>query len=366
MLTGTVGQSGEIAIRPDVLAGIQQASAATGIDFSYLMAQANRESSFDPAAQAKTSSAAGLYQFIEQTWFGVVKAHGAEHGRADLADAITKRSDGRYVVTDPAVKKEILDLRRDPAFAAAMAAEHASDNKDKLEDKLDRDATGADLYMAHFLGISGAIKFLRAQAETPDRTGASLFPKAAAANPAVFYTADGRARSVDEIYERFENSINADMEAYAELEAAPAGDDVQVAAVDMPTEDAGVAAAPGLSTSGYFGGVAGARAGTLSIAPGAVASPATQVAAVQEVRGFSRVGGLLSPLLLVTLAALPVASDDDKEQKSSSLFSPENRQAATATATNAGLLAQGLPVTGLPGIGHDPLQAGLTGAAFTY
>lgn len=362
MLTGSVQQSDSVAIRPDVLSGIQQASAATGIDFSYLMAQANRESSFNPTAQAKSSSASGLYQFIEQTWFGVVKAHGAEHGRADLADAITRRSDGRYVVSDPAVRKEILGLRRDPAFAAAMAAEHAADNKDKLEDKLDREATGADLYMAHFLGISGAIKFLRAQAETPERTGASLFPKAAAANPSVFYTADGRARSVDEIYERFENSINADMETYAALETAPADSTVDVAQAELPAADLSVPATQGLTTSGYFGGVAGARAGLLNVAPGAVAAPATQVAAAQEVRGFSRVGGLLSPLLLVTLAALPVAGDDEKDGKASSLFNRENTQATTATATNAGLFSG----MGMSGISSDPLQAGLTQATFTY
>jgi hypothetical protein len=259
------------------------------------------------------------------------------------------------------LRKEILVLRRDPAFAAAMAAEHAADNKDKLEDKLDREATGADLYMAHFLGISGAIKFLRAQAETPERTGASLFPKAAAANPSVFYTADGRARSVDEIYERFENSINADMETYAALETAPADSTVDVAQAEMAVAALSVPA-QGLTTSGYFGGVAGARAGLLNVAPGAVAAPPAQVAAAQEVRGFSRVGGLLSPLLLVTLAALPVAGDDEKDGKDSSLFNRENTQAATATATNAGLFSG----MGMSGISSDPLQAGLTQATFTY
>lgn len=312
-LTGATGQ--DVAIRADVLAGIQQASASTGIDFSYLMAQANRESSFNPAAQAKSSSAAGLYQFIEQTWLGVVKTHGAEYGRADLADQITKRSDGRYVVSDPAVKKEILDLRRDPAFAASMAAEHAADNKAKLEDKLDREATGTDLYMAHFLGISGAIKFLRAQAETPERTGASLFPKAAAANPGVFYTAEGRARSVDEIYERFEQRISSDMETYASLETSDGIDlDVNVADAVAATEEIQAAKAGAIALA-YLGD------GTK---PASTSTPNTP-----EIRGFSRVGGLLSPLMLVTLAALPVGKDDTKDQQPKSLFG--NDQASSSS-----------------------------------
>jgi hypothetical protein len=309
MLSGSVtltGTSGEgIAIRADVLAGIQQASASTGIDFSYLMAQANRESSFDPTAQAKSSSAAGLYQFIEQTWLGVVKAHGAEYGRADLADQIAKRSDGRFVVSDPAVRQQILDLRRDPAFAASMAAEHAADNKAKLEDKLGREANGTDLYMAHFLGISGAIKFLRAQAETPDRTGASLFPKAAAANPAVFYTAEGRARSLDEIYARFDQRINADMETYASLETSGVGAEAEI------TE--AVASAPDIQS---------AKAGAIALAylNGNTATNSTSTQNSPEIRGFSRVGGLLSPLMLVTLAALPVGKDDAKDDQPKSLF----------------------------------------------
>lgn len=313
-LTGATGK--DVAIRPDVLAGIQQASASTGIDFSYLMAQANRESSFDPTAQATSSSAAGLYQFIEQTWLGVVKTHGAEYGRADLAEQITKRSDGRYVVSDPAVKKEILDLRRDPAFAASMAAEHAADNKAKLEDKLDREATGTDLYMAHFLGISGAIKFLRAQAETPERSGASLFPKAAAANPGVFYTAEGRARSVDEIYERFEQRISTDMETYASLETSD-GVDSDVAVADTLAATADVQAAKaGAIALAYLGD------GTRPTASATQNTP--------EIRGFSRVGGLLSPLMLVTLAALPVGKEDAKDQQPKSLFG--NDQASSGSS----------------------------------
>src|SRR5262249_47042183 len=39
-------RAGGTTIQPEVLASIQQASASTGVDFSYLMAQASRESSF--------------------------------------------------------------------------------------------------------------------------------------------------------------------------------------------------------------------------------------------------------------------------------------------------------------------------------
>ena len=126
LLSGTQPiRAGGSTIQPEVLASIQQASANTGVDFSYLMAQASRESSFDPGAKASTSSATGLYQFVEQTWLGTFKEHAAEYGYGDLADKITKRSDGRFTVADPQARKEILDLRKDPTLNAALAAELA-------------------------------------------------------------------------------------------------------------------------------------------------------------------------------------------------------------------------------------------------
>ena len=182
---------------------IQLASQRTGIDFNYLLGQAQVESGLNASARAGTSSATGLYQFIEQSWLGVVKEHGAEHGMAWAADSIRQSASGRYTVTDPATRQAILNLRSDPTAASLMAAEHASDNKDALAAKLDRDVTGTDLYMAHFLGLGGAKKFLGAMDANADRSAASLFPAAARANRGVFYDKDGSARSLGEVYQRF-------------------------------------------------------------------------------------------------------------------------------------------------------------------
>src|SRR3954470_16952975 len=180
-------RAGGSTIQPDVLASIQQASANTGVDFSYLMAQASRESSFDPKAKASTSSATGLYQFVEQTWLGTFKEHAADYGYSDLAAKITKGADGRYSVSDPAARKQILDLRKDSTLNAAMAAELASDNKTKMEAALGHPVTATDLHLAHFLGLNGALRFVRKLDSDPSATGAAMFPRAAAANASVFY-----------------------------------------------------------------------------------------------------------------------------------------------------------------------------------
>lgn len=191
-----------------VQTAIASASRKTGIDFNYLLGQAQVESGMRPTARAATSSATGLYQFIDQSWLGVVKNHGAEHGLGWAANSIKQTASGRYVVSDPATRSAILEMRKDPQTASIMAAEHAADNKAALEAKLDRPATGTDLYMAHFLGRGGATKFLSAMADTPHRAGASMFPAAAAANRNIFYASNGQPRSLSDIYSRFAGKLD--------------------------------------------------------------------------------------------------------------------------------------------------------------
>lgn len=194
--------------KASVQTAIAAASRKTGIDFNYLLGQAQVESGLKADARAGTSSASGLYQFIDQSWLGVVKQHGAEHGLSWAADSIQRTGSGRYVVSDPAARTAILNLRNDPQTSALMAAEHASDNKTALENSLGRPATGTDLYMAHFLGLGGADKFLSAMADSPDRTGASMFPAAARANRSVFYASNGQPRTLSEIYSRFAGKLD--------------------------------------------------------------------------------------------------------------------------------------------------------------
>lgn len=184
--------------REGVRAAIGRAAERTGVDFTYLLNQAKTESGLDPEARARTSSASGLYQFIEQSWLGVVKQHGAKHGLGWAADAIQQRG-GRYTV-DPAMRQAVLGLRDQAEPAALMAAEFASDNADGLARALGRQPSATDLYFAHFLGLEGATRFLRAADADPDASAASAFPREARANRAIFYTRSGEARSLGEVY----------------------------------------------------------------------------------------------------------------------------------------------------------------------
>ena len=187
------------SIRGVVEAAIQRASTATGVDFSFLLGAARRESGFNPAAKAQGSSAAGLFQFVDQTWLGTLKKHGAKYGYARYAELIQTGSDGRYHVDGAEARRAVMDLRLDPHAASLMAGELASDHASYLRGRVGREPTGGELYAAHFLGPQGSALLIETARATPHASAASLFPDAAASNHSVFYRG-GRAVSVGELY----------------------------------------------------------------------------------------------------------------------------------------------------------------------
>lgn len=186
-------------IRGIVEAAIQRASEATGVDFGFLMKTAGRESSFNPRAQASTSSAAGLFQFVDQTWLSTLKQHGSKHGYARYADLISRGSDGRYRVAGGEARRAVMDLKLDPHAASLMAGEMAADHAAYLKGRVGRSPTSGELYVAHFLGPAGSAKLIQAAESQPGTSAASLFPDAARANKAIFYRA-GRPATVGEVY----------------------------------------------------------------------------------------------------------------------------------------------------------------------
>jgi hypothetical protein len=200
---------------PQILRDIQRASTATSVDFSYLVAQASQESSFQPDAKAATSSATGLYQFTKGTWLREFHEHGAKYGYGQLAQAITINENGNAHVADPALRQQILRLRKDPALSAALAAELSKENKATLEANLRRPVNNTELYLAHFLGAAGAVKLLSTIKSDPAAKAADLLPAAAEANRSVFYDDIGNARTVSQIYHAFAAKIGSHPEATA-------------------------------------------------------------------------------------------------------------------------------------------------------
>lgn len=188
-----------------IVSAIQSASARTGVDFAYLVQQAGAESSFNPHAQAKTSSASGLYQFIESTWMSMVERYGDKHG----------------IETAGKSKSDILAMRKDPMKAAAMAAEFASENEKFLNNHWGGEVGATELYFAHFLGAGQAASFLQARDDNGLQPAADLFPAAAKANKNVFFDHNtGRAKSLNEVYAFFDQKFSVDGSSQGHVQTA--------------------------------------------------------------------------------------------------------------------------------------------------
>jgi hypothetical protein len=183
-----------------VIGAIRNAARQTGANFQYLLATAQVESSLNPTATVSSSSAKGLFQFIDQTWLTTLKEAGPALGYGRYADAIAMTPSGRYEVADPAMRREILALRDDPAANAAMAGAFTQQNAALLTQKIGRNPSEGELYVAHFLGAGGAGQLINLASQDPGATAASVFPNAAKANPSIFYDRQGHARSAGDVY----------------------------------------------------------------------------------------------------------------------------------------------------------------------
>ena len=227
---GVAGTAAKTAAKTAVEAAVRLAASRTGIDFGYLIAQARIESGLNPKAQSRSSSAAGLYQFTNATWLETVRKHGAEHGLAWAANAL---KDGAAALGHE-TRTAILALRGDAQASALMAAEFAADNRDALESRLGHAVGTTELYLAHFLGSSGAARFLKAHDSNAATSAAAVAPSAARSNRSICFAADGRARSVGEVLQRFADKLGT---------SAPTGKTLPPSGTTLPVVSVTTAAA---------------------------------------------------------------------------------------------------------------------------
>jgi hypothetical protein len=213
-----------ISMPPAVRQAIARASEATGADFAMLAETARRESSFNPDAKAPTSSATGLFQFIDSTWLAMVRKHGAAHGLG----AAARQIDASGRVDNAAARRAILDLRYDPEISARMAGELAKENALQLEVRIGRAPTAGEVYAAHVLGPAGAGRLIEAAARgAPD--AAAIFPREAAANPWLFRE-NGAPRSAQSLLARLD--LAADR-AFGEMPQSQGR--IEISRADGPT-----------------------------------------------------------------------------------------------------------------------------------
>ncbi|CAM3142038.1 MULTISPECIES: transglycosylase SLT domain-containing protein [Methylobacterium] len=220
---------GPMKIRRHLVQTIVRAAQAVQTDPVLLMAVADKESSFVTAVQAKTSSATGLYQFIERTWLGVVRDFGAKYGLEKEAALVTADANDRPAITDAAERARVLELRRDPYLSALMAGEMLKRDAGRIAQRIGRELTLGEVYLAHFLGADDAGEFLANVVNKPAAAAAVLLPGPARANRSIFFAAGrfvGRGRhrkpaslSVAQVHEKFEAMMSTRGTRYQNVQA---------------------------------------------------------------------------------------------------------------------------------------------------
>jgi hypothetical protein len=198
---------------------ILKAAHVTGVDPVYMMTLADVESSLSPDAKAPTSSAQGLFQFIDSTWLETVYVHAADYGFAAAAEAL-KIVDGEVTIASEKDREWIMSLRTDPYFSALMAGELIKDVERSLQAQGERELAEAELYIAHFLGAKAAVRFLEVLDQNPNMSATKLFPKAARANAGLFMEGKGRKRravSVAELYNKIDSKIVRRLDRYDDI-----------------------------------------------------------------------------------------------------------------------------------------------------
>lgn len=87
---------------------------------------------------------------------------------------------------------QLLELRKDPKFSLKVTAAYAEQNQKTMTRALGRPVNDAELYMAHFLGPTGAMTLISAYNNSPEKIAAEIMPRAAKNNPPRFYENIGK------------------------------------------------------------------------------------------------------------------------------------------------------------------------------
>jgi len=182
---------------------IVEASKIVGVDPGIMLAMGWQESKFDPNArpwytdkktgERKTSSSAlGLFQFLDGTWKDMVKKYSKDYPELKMG-------------------------REDPIASALAGALYIKENS-KILRKNKIAITGTSIYASHFLGAGGASKLFSAPLNS---LAVSVFPKEAESNPNVFKNKDGSSKTIQQVIDFLYAKVGSKAESYtAELRRA--------------------------------------------------------------------------------------------------------------------------------------------------
>lgn len=212
---------GAVRVPRRLVQTILRAAEVTGVDPAYMMALADKESSFLSDVKASTSSAEGLFQFVEKTWLEVIRDFGPKHGFRGAASFV-ETVNGQLTIQNETIRQWVLGLRREPYVAAVMAAEMLKRDRERIQRRIGRDLDRSELYLMHFLGAESAGRLLELVNGKPKQSAPRVFPQAAKANKALFFVQEKRKLrhlTVAEVYSRIDRMIDRRLDRYEGVSA---------------------------------------------------------------------------------------------------------------------------------------------------
>lgn len=199
---------GPVKVNKVIVEDVVKAAHSVHVHPALLMAIAEKESNFSTKVKAKTSSATGLFQFIDRTWLTAIRKFGPRHGYT-IGDSLSGKN-----------KARLLSLRNDPFLSAVFAAEMLKHDGTELANKIGRPLTAGETYLIHFLGSDDAELFMKTMLTSPSKSAADLLPQPARANKPIFF-AHGKNgtkdKSVAEVHDAFEAMIGSRFKRYVRV-----------------------------------------------------------------------------------------------------------------------------------------------------
>lgn len=159
---------------------------ASGLDPEYFMIMFGKESSFRTDAKNAKSSATGLGQFIDSTWLKTIKTHAKTLG---ISDQIAGMSNS-----------ELLELRKNGKVNAAVSGIFTLENAASFRKSMGREPSNEELYLMHFMGTGGGIKFVRNLRHNPEGV-AEASSQVLAANRTIYFDKGGNRRTNNQVYQ---------------------------------------------------------------------------------------------------------------------------------------------------------------------
>lgn len=159
-----------------------------------------------PRASASAQIANTSCRYDEQAWFAVIKDGAGGAAFAPYAARIFQTSNGRFYVPVEDERRKLLALSRDHAASCFIALSSAARNAHRLAGHLGRKATLTDLYLAHALGLDGAVKILTALSSKPKQRLSKLFPELKRNTPGIF-SGRGKEMTIAGFVSRLERVI---------------------------------------------------------------------------------------------------------------------------------------------------------------